>query len=332
MFKTLIDFFSPEGKKKKEKPAPGAESQTENPKTGDDKKKGDEPLSVQLIIDEVDAHFRADLKNKSTKRIVSFPMALTVFLNSHDFNGFRDYFPVIAKGIVYDLYDIIKEEMKDGRRCENIGDYWRINFLPCDEIPVEMDGKLISLKPNGYLIASAGLTKEVSQKGEGGDGCSTVLTSTGGSRVYGNVNINRKALENIEIVGDGAFNIRWDPKMEKADLHGHSPKQNVEGVVGKLYAQGKVFPMTKGTFMISGNDETSTDPNIFRLDSNFIENGHVHIQYMEKENKFKMAAFDDVEVDGNPMPISTATDKKWCDLLNGMSISFADVVVTFKTV
>ena len=107
--------------------------------------------------------------------------------------------------------------------------------------------------------------------------------------------------------------------------------QNFSTAVAKLSCQGKEFSITGDTCLVSGTYETRKDKNIFIVDSEFVENGHIHIQYMKKENKFKIAAFAPTELDGKVLQLNTATDKHWMDLSDGASINLAnDVVLTFK--
>ncbi|MBO5016925.1 MAG: hypothetical protein J6C92_14135 [Bacteroidaceae bacterium] len=320
----ILERWSPEKKKSAEEEVVkemGVEEKVEEVKE----------LNNESILEYVAEHFKQQMKKKSFRKVVTFPMSFTIILNKKDYEGFQEYSGVVSKYIIYEFYDIIKKELTEGKVCENLATYWNISFLQCDDEPVEINGKMVQVNEGEYYIFCCVHDKlsETVAKGTGG---STISVSKGGSKLYADININMETLNSLKIVGQTHFQMTWDPMMSNVFMSTETPiVENVSSAVAKLCCQGKEYMMTGGTYKVSGLDEKQKDKNTFIVDSEFVENGHIMIEYIAEENKFKIAAFAETELNGRDMPISTAGDKKWSDLQDGMTINLAgDVILTFK--
>jgi len=284
------------------------------------------------ILDYVTAHFENEMNEKSFHNVVTFPMSFTIILNQKDYEGFSDYCRIVSKHIVLNFYRIIKEALAKGedKVCEPLATYWNISFLQCEEEPLMVDGKIIKVEEGDYYICSCvhdKLTDQVNKNPAG----SMISVSKGGSRLFANVNINQKSLEDLRIVGETHIQMDWDYRMSNV-FDRHTPLAHYDKVApGRLLTGGHVFYMNGGTYRVSGSEETSNDNNVFIVDSAFVENGHIQVEYISKEDKFKMAAFAPTKLNGKQVPLSDANDKQWLDLSDGDSINLADdIILTFR--
>lgn len=291
-----------------------------------------EPMNNQTILNNITRQFERELKANSFEDVVTFPMSFTIILNMKDYYKQKDYTPLIAQKTVEAFYRIIKENMKDGKKCANLATWWNISFVPCETEGVQVNENMIVVEEGKYAICCAVHDKVMDFKdSEDGSGSQFSVT-VGGSTIYGNINFNRERLANLKVVSDTHFNIDWDPDLSEVVTPSMDKTANLGTPVAKLCCQGKEFNLIKGTYMVSGTTETRKDKNIFVVDSDYVENGHIRIQYIEKDNKFKIAAFGDTKLNDEEMQKSTATDMVWMDLLDNTFISLADDIdLTFRT-
>ena len=327
----ILNWAGPDGNvPEKEKSAAG------NSPDGMNRKK---ELSNQDIHDYVTEHFRTQMKKKSLSNALMFPMSFTVILNKADYDEFKGYSQAVSQLIVQTFYKVIKEEQEadENKICMALATYWNISFLRCDDEPMDVNDKMVKVERGRPYICSTVHDKLIEQVKDSGESGSTFTVSQGGSQLYANVNINRETLDTLRLVGETHFQIDWDSQLSTAQVSGESYGSNNSNDPAKaeIRTQGKVFKMKSGTYIISGNKEARSDKNIFRVNSDFVENGHLQLQYIESEQRFKMAAYADfVTLNDEPVPVSTANDKIYMDLEDGDEISIFnnDVIMNFRTI
>lgn len=335
MGRNLVDFIRSLGAEKAPKTT---EQVNETPSVNDEQELQEETKAVEKkkinnadILEYVTEHFKAEMMDKSFKNVITFPMSFTVILNQRDYDTFKDYSRIVSKHIVLSFYEAIKEVMTEGKVCEPLATYWNISFLQCDDEPLEVNDKIVQVEEGDYYICSTVHDKLTDQVATSKTGGSTISVSKGGSTLFANVNINKESLDSLRIIDDTHIQMDWDDRMSEVYISGTPATPKVSIAVGKLCSQGKEYMIQGGTTILSGAKETRKDKNIIKVNSVFVQNGHVQIQYMDKEDKFKIAAFAETELNGVPMPVSTSNDKQWKDLQDGMVIDLAgDVTLTFK--
>lgn len=309
--------------------AEGNTQETEKATTSDGNKK----MTNQLVMNELAKNFEMKLKEVSFDKIVTFPMSFTVIMNYNDFQLVKDYTPLLAEQAVETFYKIIDKNMTEESICKNLATYWNICFVPCYGDESEMNEEVIYTKPGTIQTLSSVHDTIFKKNNEEEDGEGSQFTVTvSGSSFFGDVNINKEALKNLTLVSKTHFQKSWKRTQAKTESITTSNNKPASISVAKLFAQGKEYSMQSGTHMVSGSAETRSDANIFRVNSDYVMNGHIRIQYIEKDNKFKIAAFSDTTLNGKDMPKSNPSDIRWMDLENDAIIVLAeDVEITFKT-
>jgi len=326
----LLDFIRKFGAEKTGTPQQPANGSRVSPLVSADDAANARTISNGDVLQYVTAHFRTEMDRKSFCNVVTFPMSFTVILNRKDYDAFKDYSRVVSKHIILAFYDAIKEKLTEGKVVEPLATYWNISFLQCDEEPVTVNQDVVMVNQGEYYICSTVHDKLVDSLMKSPTG-SRIAVSKGGSQLFANVNINRESLDRLRVVGETHIQMDWEPMMSSVHVRHEPAHLNFCTTLAKLSGQGKTFHMTGDSCLISGKYETRKDKNIFIVNSEFVANGHVQIQYMEKERKFRIAAFEYTELNGQEMRLSTGTDKQWMDLVDGATIHMAnDVVLSFN--
>lgn len=308
-----------------------AEDNTQEPGQRQVTSGGQPKMTNQVVMNELAKNFEMKLKEVSFDEIVTFPMSFTVIMNDTDYQLVKDYTPLLAEQAVKTFYKVIEKNMTEGRICKNLATYWNICFVPCYGEESEMNGEVIYTKP-GMIQTLSSVHDTVLKKDEGEEGGSQFTVTVSGSAFYGDVNINKEALKNLTLVDKTHFRIPWTP-LGSMPVQPTNVAHKPAGItVAKLIGQGLEFSLQSGTYMISGASETRNEHNIFKVNNDYVMKGHVHIQYIEKDNKFKIAAFSDTTLNGEDLPLSKPGDIRWMDLANGATLELAgEVELSFKT-
>ena len=289
-------------------------------------------LTNQGVMNELVNNFEKKLVEVSFDEVVTFPMSFTVIMHNDDFEQVKDYAPLLARQAVKAFYKVIDSHMTENSICENLATYWNICFVPCVGEDSEMNGQAIYVEKGRIQTLSAVHDTVLNKDGTEKKGGSTFTVTVSGSTFFGEVNINKEALKNLVLVSETHLQIPWNRTPGETEGKAEENGKAAGISVAKIFTQGKVFTMQNGTYMVSGSAETRHEPNIFRVNSDYVMNGHIRIQYIEKDNKFKIAAFFDTTLNGNEMPKSNPSDIRWMDLENDATILLADdVEMTFKT-
>jgi len=324
----ILNWAGPDGSSPEKEPEnPGYET------AGAAKKK---ELTNQDIFNYVTEHFKTQMLKKSFQNVITFPMSFSVILNKSDYEEFKYYCKVVSEAVVLDFYRIIKEALNEDKQkvCKNLAKYWNISFLQCDDEPLDVNDNIVQVDKGEYYIFSTVLDKLVDEVEKSGEGGSTFAVSKGGSQLYANMNINKDTLSDMKLIGETHVHIDWDEHLTSAYVFDSMPETDTGKAVAKIRTQGKVFKMGNGTYTISGNRETRRDKNIFRVDSDFVENGHVQI-FIKDDNKFQIQALhDSVMVNDEPVEVSTTNDKIFKNLADGDTISIFnnEVLMEFSTI
>ena len=300
----------------------------------EEKKEVKMPLSNDNIMKYIVKHFEKEMNENSFDDLVTFPMTFTVIMNQKDFNRKKDYAPLVAKQTIKKFYESIRKEVENGKSCENLATYWSISFVPCGNQAVEVDENNYAVE-EGDIAICCSVHDRIATLSEQDEIGSQFSVTLGGSEIYGNVNINYNAIKNLNLVGEAHFQFPWDPALPTGQNMKPVQVENPGMNIAKLFNEEYTFNITGGTCEVSGPAETRLnirDLTIFQVNNDYVNNGHIRIQYIKSDNKFKMAAFDYTTLNGMPMETSSKNDIHWVDLTDGARITLADqVTLTFKT-
>lgn len=294
-----------------------------------------EELRNEDIYNYLVDHFKQQLLCKSFGKVITFPMSFTVVLNEKDFNEFKDYSQVVSEQAIFSFYEVISEALTVGKVCKNLATYWNICFMPSSDEPVDVNDNFIRVERGDHFIFSCVHDTLSSIEKEDSTGGSTFTVSKGGSKLFENININREVIKDLRLVNEAHVQMNWESSyiFSKGSNEGREVSAaQTNNAAAKLICNGKEYGIVSGTYVISGADEKRNDPHVFVINSYFIECDHLHIQYIEKDKKFKMAAYHgNVMLNDEPVKVSSSSDKIFYDLKDGDSIDVGDVVITFRT-
>ena len=307
----------------------------------DEVKKEKRPLRNKDIQEYIVKHFEHELKENSFEEVVTFPMSFTVVLNQKDFGRRKDYAVTLAKHVVKKFYQTIRNAMEKVKSeenmkpvCENLATYWNISFVPCGEEVMEVNENHIQV-PEGQMAIFCSVHDRIATIDEKNETGSLFSVNVGGSSIFNNVNINFDTIKNLKLVSESHFQFAWDPTLPVGE--GGLVRSHEEMVfpVAKLVGEQSEFNILNGTCEVSGMTDTRSDSrelSILKVKSENVIDGHIRIQYLEHENKFKMAAFGITYLNNDRVAISTKNNVFWTDLKDGDIINLGndDVVFTFK--
>lgn len=348
--KTIMDYlrtFSIEkdNKRKTEELPADNTGQSEEAKEETKDGKKEQKLCNQVILNEILKIFSSEIKFASLDEVVAFPMTFTIGMSERDFTKFHSYMPLITDLAIKNFYRIIKEEMGDSRTCYNVASYWSLCFIPCISGVTEIDENTIDI-PEGKVMVFATPTETLDDIADSEGGINVSLTLNG-SEIFKNVNINRSILASFKTDDiNNKFTRNWDRNMFqeskylKVETNTNCQEQVVQqkpadGVLAQLSCSYKdeytSYDMERNVCTISGSSETRTDATIFKLPCQMVKPGHIVIEYIEKNDKFMLAAYGKTIMNGKEIKQSVGGDVNWVELPDQANLNLNGVLmVKFK--
>lgn len=307
--------------------------------------KEEKKLCNQVILDEILKIFSSEIKFASVDEVVVFPMTFTIGMSQRDFTKFHSYMPLITDLAISNFYRIIKEEMGDSRTCYNVANYWSLSFIPCISGVTEIDENTLDI-PEGKVMVFATPTETVTDIADTEGGINVSLT-VNGSEIFGNVNINRSILASFKTDNvNGKFQRNWDRNMFRESRYlkigtdtNHREPEVQPGPAGGVLAQLSCtykdeyvsYDMHRNVCTISGSSDSRTDATIFKLPCQMVKPGHIVIEYIEKSDKFMLAAYGKTIMNGSEIKQSVGGDVNWVELPDRAGLNLNGVLmVKFK--
>ena len=295
------------------------------------------PFNLQSIRDEMVSNFEFQMQDNSLDDTVLFPMVCSVVLNSKDFNKRREYFHELGANAVKQFYRVIREAAEAGRCCKNMATYWTVEFVECLEGESVEHGTESIFVPEGKAITLFGVYDRLGDIKEDGALQITYSVKYSGNDDFRELNINRDMLENVNIVSDTRFHYPWNAQAaaggKPASQHQAvtAPKRPLAVFEYMQDFEDRTFTMYGTQCRVSGLDETGRGDDICRLASKSVKAGHLTVQYLPHEQKFKLMATGETMLNDKPMELSTGTDVVWVDLPDQSEIVLGrSVILRFR--
>lgn len=279
------------------------------------------PFNLQSIRDEMVSNFRNQLEDNSFDDTVLFPMVCTVILNTKDFHKRREYFYELGANAVNQFYQVIRSAAEGGgKHCKHMATYWTIEFVEClDGESVEYGQDTIKVDA-GKTITLFSVFDKLGDIKDGNDAGISYSVKYSGCDDFRNLNINQEMLANINIISDTRFHYPWSERMatgSTAAKQQSGQKVRKQPLASFTYMEdfeSRTYMMYDAQCRISGLDETGREDHICRLATSGVKAGHLNIQYLPYERKFKVMATGETMLNGMPLALSNGTDVVWVDL------------------
>lgn len=219
-------------------------------------------------------------------RIVFFHEYIICF-NPDDYNEFmntkRGIFGIIVHESVKHFYDTLKTHRLQGKTVEASGNKWVFRFVSHPDYK-RGDKSLI-----GKLLPGGGPQKEENLR------ITFIPRQTGVAESF---DVNDEILKDFTFYSDGYYEVPFREDLvlddRKTDTD-HPTYARLETIVpDKAFAGKKIsYYMKREEIIVSGNDETREDEEIFKIPSEWVSSPHLRIKFSKTNGKFYIASFGD---------------------------------------
>lgn len=135
------------------------------------------------------------------------------------------------------------------------------------------------------------------------------------------LDVSQDVLKGFNYYSEGYYEVPYDEGLETEEEKNAPRNQKhyarFETILPeKQFAGKKVeFLMMDSEIVVSGNDETRTERNIFRIPTDWVNTPHLQIRYNNSDGKFYLASFGEKTIlNENDVPQSGVNNPKWVEL------------------
>ena len=321
----------------------------------------------EYILHSLVKRFKIELKNRSVRQRMIYPMTFTVVMHNDDYQNHKVDIQLFIKEIVQDFYKIILDKKGKYPNYKNPAKYWTFRFIPGLSSEMELEGKSIPVQKGQIFIITSilDITDERFK-----DNKVNVSLPVGKSAKLQDENINLAAFENFLGIEDPIF-VDWkDPvntqennkqdasynagqafvdASKKEESSKKNPFANMPGWSGKgspfmnvshnsdntpklaykLEGEVTYCYIKNGSCWVAGNEGNQDKSDTFYVKSNKVMNPHLLIQKDNANGKYKVATFGPAKMEEQDLPVSSINNPKWIWFDQSVNINMNGFVVRF---
>lgn len=244
--------------------------------------------------------------------IISFnPTDYTAFINNK-----QGLFGLIVNETIKKFYETLKQYRAAGKTVKPSSTKWVFRLVSHPDYQPGDIGFIGKLMPGN------------TQKGENLK-VTFIPRQTGIAQTF---DISQDVLKGFNYYSEGYYEVPYDEGLETEDEKSAPRDQKhyarFETILPeKQFAGKKVeFFMLDNEIVVSGNEETRDDRNIFRIPTDWVNTPHLQIRYNNSDGKFYLASFGEKTIlNENDVPRSDVNAPQWVEvpvnskiLLNGI--------------
>ncbi len=290
-------------------------------------------LTNEGLLKELTSHFKTMLKEESVGQRMLYPMSFNILMTPEDYDSRKQSLPFVLPQVVTAFYRIINEMKQKYPDYTPPAKYWYFQFSACQSNAAQSNSSSPLIVRKGHIATVASLlTFDIREANNVSvDSNTRVSIKLDDSNVMNDVNINWKAIKNLDVIGDGTFIYNFDRNLA-GDIQRISDSSNMsdmEGIAELTYSKdgrNYHFVMNDNLIHISGKNELRKGRTFFILESSDIKDSHVQIKYIPADRKFQIAAFGPARLNSRKLVESSGGDVQWCDLANNSSIFINDEI------
>ena len=297
--------------------------------SGEQEKKA-EKLTNQALYNELVAHFKVDMEELSVGRRVLYPMSFNILLHPDDYARVGTSLPFILPEVIAGFYAAIKA------KCAGMVDsyatppanYWFFQFAS-STLKDSTEGEVF-MKPGEMVTVGSLETFDLQGMQQGRRVGNTMLSvKVQNSDVVKN-NINQDALLGMEILTDNAFIFNFDKQMSERIGDIQATQRDRKNALATLsYSEGGTnvyFDMLDNLVVVSGPLDSRKMDNIFIINNEAVQIGHVQIRYQRTTNRFQLCAYAKARLNQREVPLSIGGAPIWKDMSFNSDILLNDEV------
>jgi hypothetical protein len=267
------------------------------------------PLTPNLVYKYIIEEFRKSIAELSFAERVVFYHEFIVCLNPDDYREFIDnkkgILGLISQESVNNFYQILNKQAEDGKKVEPSSNKWVFRFVSHPDY-----------KPGD--ISFIGKLLPDSQQKEENLRVTFIPRQTGLAQTF---DINNDILKDFIFYSEGYYEIPY-VDIQKAEDKTPSDSQRVvlarfeTTIPDKAYSGQKLeYLMKADDIVVSGNEETREENNVFKIPSEWVNTPHLKIRYNRAEDKFYLASFGEKTIlNENLIERSDINGPKWSEL------------------
>ncbi len=243
------------------------------------------PLTPHIVYKYIIDKFRESIAELSFAERIVFYHEFIICLNAEDYREFLDnkkgILGLISQESVKNFYDILNQEIAKGRKAEPSSNKWVFRFV---SHPDYRPGDLSFI---GKLLPDS-VQKEENLR------VTFIPRQTGMAQTF---DINDDILKDFIFYSEGYYEIPYVDNLK----YENKPLKDLQNAVlarfettlpDQAYAGKKVeYLMKTEDIIVSGNEETREEKNIFKVPSEWVNTPHLKIRHDKDQDKFYLASF-----------------------------------------
>lgn len=264
------------------------------------------PDSVYKYIIE---KFKESIAELSFAERIVFYHEFIICLNTEDYKTFMDnkngLFALIAQESVKKFYEILNDYALTGKRVEPSSNKWVFRFVSHPDYTQGDKGFI------GKLMPDSGQKQENLR-------VTFIPRQTGLAQTF---DISNDIMKDFIFYSEGYYEIPYLANLKGA-AKTETPVENMllarlETTLPDMVYSGKKleYLMKFKDITISGNEETKTDLNIFKIPSDWVNSPHLQIRYSSTEDKFFLSSFGEKTILNEKLVEKSSQDNpEWVEL------------------
>lgn len=268
-----------------------------------------QPLTPDTVYKYIIDKFRESITELSFAERIVFYHEYIICLNTEDYKAFMDnrngLFGLIAQESVKKFYELLGDYALANKSVEPSSNKWVFRFVAHPDYKPGDKGFI------GKLMPDAGQKQENLR-------VTFIPRHTGLAQTF---DISNELLKDFIFYSEGYYEIPYLANLKTA-------AKNEVVVENKLLARFETtlpdqaytgqkleYLMNFNEITISGNEETRTEGNIFKIPSDWVNSPHLQIRYNQTADKFYLSSLGEKTIlNENLVERSNPDDPKWVEL------------------
>jgi len=272
-------------------------------------KKRQQTLTPDDVYNYVISKFNDSVRELSFADRVVFYHEYIISFNAADYASFlnnrQGIFGLIVNEIVNKFYETLKQYRAAGKTVKPSSSKWVFRLVSHPDYEPGDIGFIGKLMPGNTQ-------KEENLK------VTFIPRQTGIAQTF---DVSQDILKGFNYYSEGYYEIPYDERLETEEEKSANPNQKYYArfetiLPEKQFAGKKVeFLMLDNEIVISGNDETRDERNLFRIPTDWVNTPHLQIRYNKSDGKFYLASFGEKTVlNENEVAQSNVNAPQWVEL------------------
>lgn len=268
-----------------------------------------QPLTPDTVYTYIIDKFRESIAELSFAERIVFYHEYIICLNTEDYKAFMDnkngLFGLIAQESVKKFYELLNEYALTGKRAEPSSNKWVFRFVSHPDYKPGDKGFIGKLMPDG------------GQKQENLR-VTFIPRQTGLAQTF---DISNDILKDFIFYSEGYYEIPYVANIKKGTKNEVAEENTLLArfettLPDQAFSGQKLeYLMKFNDILVSGNEETRDNANIFKIPSDWVNSPHLQIRYHKTNDQFFLSSFGEKTILNEQLvERSNPDDPKWVEL------------------